>query len=714
MLRSSCLFGRRLAIRSAQQYQPQRHMFLHSSLLHPPTPLATSSSSSMSSSHAVLLQQRQHQSPFQCGRAFSSTPTPPAAESHEFQAETRQLLDIVIHSVYTDKEVFLRELISNASDALEKLRHIQVSGEAAIADPSLPLEITITTDEEKGTLTLRDTGLGMTKTELVSNLGTIARSGSKAFVKELKEKAGEGTADAAGIIGQFGVGFYSAFMVGDSVEVASRSYSPEEPGHTWKSTGAGAYEIGPVEAGQDGRGSQITIHLKEKCKEFAKPARVKEIIKKYSNFVNFPIKVNGEVCNTVRALWTEDKKDITDDQYKEFYRFIANAYDDPCYRLHFRTDAPLDLKVLFFIPSFHGEKFGMGRLDPGVSLYSRKVLIESKCGRILPDWMRFIKGVVDSEDLPLSISREKAQDTALLKRIERVLVRKVLKTLEDEARKDPATYKEKFFKEFGYFLKEGICHDFENAPRIAKLLYYESSRLPAGESTSFDEYISRCDPEQNAIYFLCAPNRELAEASPYYEAFKRSNKEVIFVYNAIDDFVMNNLKTYHGRDFKTAEATGLDLGPDKKTEEEEDKKDGDSDGSALPPLTEAEAEDLAKWLVSTLPEKLQDAKTTSRLYDSPAIVTDHESGALRRMMRMVEQQSMGQASFVPKQHLEINPRHPIIIRLHALRTEDAELAKVVAEQVFDNAMVAAGLLDDSRVMLPRLNQLIERLVRAGK
>jgi HSP90 family molecular chaperone len=367
-----------------------------------------------------------------------------------------------------------------------------VAGETTIADPALPLEINITTDEAAGTLTLRDSGLGMTKTELVSNLGTIARSGSKAFVKELKEKAGEGSAtgaaDAAGIIGQFGVGFYSAFMVGDSVAVTSRSYSPEEPGHTWTSSGAGSYTIGPAakaEAGEAGqvdvpRGSEIVIHLKESCKEFAKPARVKEIIKKYSNFVNFPIKVNGEVCNTVRALWTEDKKDITDEAYKEFYRFIANAYDDPCYRLHFRTDAPLDLKVLFFIPSFHGEKFGMSRLEPGVSLYSRKVLIESKCGRILPDWMRFIKGVVDSEDLPLSISREKAQDTALLKRIERVLVRKVLKFLEDEARKNPETYKDKFFKEFGYFLKEGICHDFENAPRIAKLLYYESSRLPAG------------------------------------------------------------------------------------------------------------------------------------------------------------------------------------------------------------------------------------------
>ncbi|TFJ83558.1 hypothetical protein NSK_004664 [Nannochloropsis salina CCMP1776] len=654
-------------------------------------------------------------SAFESLRFFSSKPAnPPAAEAHEFQAETRQLLDIVIHSVYTDKEVFLRELISNASDALEKLRHIQVTGEATVADASLPLEINITTDEEKGTLTLRDTGLGMTKTELVSNLGTIARSGSKAFVKELKEKAGEGSADAAGIIGQFGVGFYSAFMVGDSVEVTSRSYSPEEPGHTWKSTGSGSYEIGPVEGGAEERGSRITIHLKDDCKEFSKPARVKEIIKKYSNFVNFPIKVNGEVCNTVRALWTEDKSGISEEQYKEFYRFIANAYDDPCYRLHFRTDAPLDLKVLFFIPSFHGEKFGMGRLEPGVSLYSRKVLIESKCGRILPDWMRFVKGVVDSEDLPLSISREKAQDTALLKRIERVLVRKVLKQLEDEARKDPEKYKEKFFKEFGYFLKEGICHDFENASRIAKLLYYESSRLPSGETTSFDEYISRCDPEQNAIYFLCAPNRELAEASPYFEAFKRSNKEVIFVYNAIDDFVMNNLKTYHGRDFKTAEATGLDLGPEKKDGEEADAKDKAEESSAPTPLTEAEVEDLGKWLVSTLPDKLQDAKATSRLYDSPAIVTDHESGALRRMMRMVEQQSMGQASFMPKQHLELNPRHPIIIRLHSLRTEDAELAKVVAEQIFDNAMVAAGLLDDSRVMLPRLNKLMERLVQSAK
>jgi len=342
-----------------------------------------------------------------------------SAESYEFQAETKKLLDIVTNSIYTDKEVFLRELISNASDSLEKLRYKLTTGEVATQGED-PLEINIFTDEEKKTVTIVDNGIGMSKDELISNLGTIARSGSKAFVEKLKTTEG-GKTD--GIIGQFGVGFYSAFMVSDTVTVESRSAEASDAvGNLWSSDGSGAYTIKPGSE-ETTRGSKIVLSLKDTCSEFATPDRIKEIIKRYSNFVSFPIKVDGSPVNTVSAIWTHDKNSVTSAQYSEFYKFIANAHDEPSFTLHFRTDAPLDLKALFFIPSYHTEKFGMGRMEPGVNLYSRKILIENKPKDLLPDWLRFVKGVVDSEDLPLSLSREKPQDSLLLKRIKDVMTR---------------------------------------------------------------------------------------------------------------------------------------------------------------------------------------------------------------------------------------------------------------------------------------------------
>lgn len=350
---------------------------------------------------------------------------------HEFQAETRQLLDIVTHSIYTDKDVFIRELISNASDALEKLRHLQSTG-VALQDAELEPQITITTDEKAGTLTIADTGVGMSKDELIDNLGTIARSGSKAFLEQLKDGSSDGQSGDAlsGIIGKFGVGFYSAFMVADKVEVFSQSALSNRQGFLWRSDGSGSYEI--AEANDVTRGSRIVIHLKDSCKEFGTKAKVESIIRRYSNFVSFPIILDGDTVNTVQALWTKSENDVTDEEYTEFYKFIANAFDEPTYRLIFKADAPIELKTLFFIGSSHTEKFGYSRLEPGVSLYSRKVLIERNSPDILPDWMRFVRGVVDSEDLPLSLSREKMQDSRLIHKIRDVLTRRIIRFLERE------------------------------------------------------------------------------------------------------------------------------------------------------------------------------------------------------------------------------------------------------------------------------------------
>ena len=377
-------------------------------------------------------------------RWLSTSSTTSEAEEHSFQAETRQLLDIVTNSLYTDKDVFLRELVSNASDALEKLRHMQAMG-APLSEPDIPLQISIRIDKEAKTLIITDTGVGLSKEEMVANLGTIARSGSKAFVSELgggegSAVSGDSTSDAeaaSSIIGKFGVGFYSAFMVGNKVSVASRPATPGEAPFVWESEGSGSYSLSPfvedmipkeeakddedaaagAQAKDDGdadddeeeeqdeelkynddgvlrRGSRITIHLKDDQLEFLEQARLKGIINKHSNFVNFPILLENEVVNTVQAIWTKAPSEVDDDGYKSFYQFLTAAFDEPKYRLHFRADAPIDLKVLLYVPSFHMEKFGGGRMDPGVSLYSRKVLIEKDSPDLLPEWMRFVKGVV--------------------------------------------------------------------------------------------------------------------------------------------------------------------------------------------------------------------------------------------------------------------------------------------------------------------------------
>eukprot|EP00937_MAST-01D_sp_MAST-1D-sp2_P005985 g5985.t1 len=622
-----------------------------------------------------------------------------ASETHGFQAETRQLLDIVTNSLYTDKEVFVRELVSNASDALEKLRHLQVTG-LEIEQPELPLEIRLSRDEAANTLTIQDTGVGLSRQDMIDSLGTIARSGSKAFVQELAEKGG-GSDAAEGIIGQFGVGFYSVFMVAKRVQVFSRSAKADagEAAHCWSSDGSGSYDI--VEAEGVDRGTTIVIELDDAHKEYTSQYRVESIIKKYSNFVNFPIVLDGAAVNTVTALWTKSKNEVTEAEYADFYKFIANAFDDPMFTLHFQADAPISLNTLFFVPAQHSEKYGMGRMEPGVNLYSRKVLIESKCKDVLPEWLRFVKGVVDSEDLPLSISREKPQDSRLLVRIREVLVRRLLRFFDQQLQKERSQY-ETFYAEHGQFLKEGVCTDFANKEGIAKLLLFESSALGNGELTSIDEYINRQKPTQEKVYYLLAPDRSMAEASPYFETFRKNGVEVLFMYTAIDDFVMNNLTQYNGRPLVSAESKDLEFGGDEDGADDEDGTDSAADDA------------LVAWLKEALSERVREVKTTTRLVDSPAIITDHESAALRRMMQMVDTSAGAQAQQLPLQNLEVNPKHPLIQRLSQSRDAQPALAKLVAEQVLDNALVSAGLMDDSRVMLPRINELLEHALAGGE
>jgi TNF receptor-associated protein 1 len=610
-----------------------------------------------------------------------STATP---QKFEFQAEIKQLLDIVIHSLYTEKEIFVRELISNASDALEKLRHLQLT-EKEIFDDKLDLEINVTTDDKAKTITIQDFGIGMTHAELVENLGTIAHSGSKAFLKAL----GEGGAKNSNLIGQFGVGFYSAFMVAKSVKVYTHSWKANEPGQLWESDGSGSYSI--EESDGQRRGAKIVIELKDDCGDYAQDWKIKEILERYSAFVSFPINLNGKRVNTVQALWLRNKNEIKDEEYTEFYKFQAHAYDEPRLRLHFSADAPIAINALLFVPKENTEKLGLSRLEPAVALYCRKVLIDQKPKDILPEWLRFLKGVVDSEDLPLNISRETMQDRSLIEKLNKVITKRFLKFLDEEAKNRADSYAD-FYKEFGHFIKEGAALDFTHKDQLLKLLRFESSLTEKGKTTSLADYVSRMSSEQKEIYYLIGPNRASIESGPYLEGFKARNLEVLFCYEAIDEYVMNNVREFDGKKLTAADHADVKLADLPKPE-----------GA----LSEDDTKTLTKWLKDTLGERVAEVKASDRLVDSPVLALNADKFMSPHMRRMMKAMNKEGGDSPVRVNLEINPRHAVIKRLFETHTAHGERAKLVAEQLLDNALISAGLLDDATTMVARLNKLLE-------
>ncbi|XP_005391380.1 PREDICTED: heat shock protein 75 kDa, mitochondrial isoform X2 [Chinchilla lanigera] len=610
---------------------------------------------------------------------------------HEFQAETKKLLDIVACSLYSEKEVFIRELISNASDALEKLRHKLVSDGQTLPE----MEIHLQTDTEKGTITIQDTGIGMTQEELVSNLGTIARSGSKAFLEALQDQAEA----SSKIIGQFGVGFYSAFMVADRVEVYSRSAAPGSPGYQWLSDGSGVFEI--AEASGVRTGTKIVIHLKPDCREFANEARVRDVVTKYSNFVSFPLYLNGRRINTLQAIWMMDPKELSEAQHEQFYRHITQAYDKPRYTLHYKTDAPLNIRSIFYVPETKPSMLDVSReLGSSVALYSRKVLIQTKAADILPKWLRFIRGVVDSEDIPLNLSRELLQESTLIRKLRSVLQQRLIKFFIDQSKKDPEKYA-KFFEDYGLFMREGIVTTAEQEVKedIAKLLRYESSALPAGQLTSLSDYASRMQAGTRNIYYLCAPSRHLAEHSPYYEAMKQKNTEVLFCYEQFDELTLLHLREF---DKKKLISVETDIVVDHYKEE----KFEDS-SPAAERLPEKETEELMAWMRNVLGSRVTAVKVTLRLDTHPAMVTVLEMGAARHFLRMQQlAKTQEERAQLLQPTLEINPRHALIRKLSELRQREPELAQLLVDQIYENAMIAAGLVDDPRPMVGRLNDLL--------
>ena len=606
-------------------------------------------------------------------------------EKHSFQAEIQQLLDLVVHSLYTDKEIFLRELISNASDSMEKLRHIEAT-EKDIHDPTLPMEIHITTDAEAKTLTISDHGIGLTREELVKNLGTIAQSGTKAFLKNMKDS---GTTPG-NMIGQFGVGFYSAFMVADEVKVHSRSYKANGEPLVWISDGKTGYEI--EESPDQSRGVKIVLHLKDNLTEYSEEVRVKHLIQRYSNFVGFPILLNGQRVNDVEALWLKNKSGITEEEYKAFYQFTGKAFDEPAYRLHFSADAPIAINALLFAPSENPERMGFGKVDGGVSLYSKKVLIDADPKGLLPDWMRFMKGVVDSADLPLNISRETMQDSALVKKLGNVISKRVIKMFEKEAESNPDQFRV-FYRKFDRFLKEGVATDYPNREALAKLLRFESSLTESGNLCGFGDYVARLKEGQEAIYYLVGASREQVESSPYVEAFKARGLEVIYFTDPVDEYVVESLGEFDGKKLVSIRHGGVDL---------EDQPD--SEGETLSP---EETTALCTFLTDQLGDRVNKVTSGKRLVDSPVIALvpqDGMSPQMRQMMKAMDENFKDEI----KVELEINPRHSLIRKLAEVKESNPDLARLVALQMLDNALIAAGLLEDARDTVSRMNTLMEK------
>ena len=601
-------------------------------------------------------------------------------EKYEFQAEIRQLLDILAHSLYTNKEIFIRELISNAADALDKVRFKSIKGEK-IADPDLDFEIRIKLDKDEKTITITDTGIGMSKQELIENIGTIAKSGSAEFIKKLKESDQEGL----NLIGKFGVGFYSVFMVAKKVEIITRSAEESEPPHEWTSDGSGTFEIRQIDKAP--RGTSVKIYLRDDAEEFAEKYRVESVVRKYSNFVPFPIYLEDEQINKISAIWREPKSSVTQEQYNEFYKFIANDTEDPFSVFHLSTDVPIQFHCLLFIPKTNREILGLGREEEGIQLFVRRVLIDPHAKDILPHYLRFVKGVLDSDDLPLNISRETLQENTTLFKIKNTLISKFLQHLQDIA-KDESRYNE-FWKQHGRILKEGF-DDYTHREKLAELFRFNSSKCEKKEDLiSLQTYVDRMKENQDEIYYLFGPAREAIEKNPSIEIFKAKDIEVLYLYDPIDEFVMNGLHEYKGKKFVSADLA--DISKLQKIKGGEDKKDEKTDKKAM--------DKLARRIKDILGDKVVDVRVSDRLVESPAALVSPDnvmSAQMQKMMYLLHEDAS-----VPRRVMEINPKHPLIKNLNKIykkSPKDPFLEKAVIS-LYDSIVLLDGLVRDPHAIV---------------
>lgn len=611
-----------------------------------------------------------------------------------FKAETRQLLDILIHSLYTDRDVFIRELISNASDALTRLSFEMLTNRQ-IQDPDTELGIWITVNPEEGTLTIRDTGVGMTEAEMIEDLGTIAHSGARTFL----EAAQKGEKKIADIIGQFGVGFYSAFMVAESLKVTSRSFRPDTQTTSWFSTGGETFSVEPAE--EHPRGTEITIKFKPDATEYAQEYRIRQIIKKHSDYIPHPIYVGDstEQVNRQTALWRQTPQEVKAEEYSEFYKQFTLDYEGEITHMHIVIDAPVQLYALLFIPSAPMRNVFSPRKQDGLQLFARKVLIQEYCQELLPPALRFIQGVVDSEDLPLNVSRESFQSTRTIAKLKKVLTSKVINALKDLAENQPETYA-KFWQHFSVFLKEGIATDPEILDDLLPLLRFHSLKHPQ-EWLTLDEYINQFVDQQKDIYFLLGEDQQSMSTSPHLEIFRQRRIDVLFMADPIDPFVLLRLKNFKDHSLVNVASEEIDI-PETQTQEAalETEPAGEE--------TKTDSSDLISLIKVTLGDKVADVRTTQRLVESPARLVDPQGSINSEMLHVYK--ALDKEFEIPKKIMEINPHHQIWESIQAHPLDDT-LRSLIIEQVFENAMLIEGLHPNPATMTGRIQEIIKAALR---
>jgi molecular chaperone HtpG len=615
-----------------------------------------------------------------------------AAVEHGFKAEVQQLLDLMIHSVYSEREVFLRELVSNAADALDKCRFLGLTRSDLVPAADAEHGIRVRVDPDARQIVIEDDGIGMTREQVIEHLGTIARSGSKEFLQQLKQSG----QDAPKLIGQFGVGFYSSFMVAEAVEVVTRSALPDAEAVRWFSAGAGTFSVEGSEKAD--RGTRITLTLREDCAEYLDADTLRAIVRRHSNFLAWPIRIEGEQANSGKALWAEPASQVTDDEANAFYRNIASDWRDPALRIHVSVDSPIQYTALLFVPEERPHDLFNHRAETGPRLYARRVLIHEHAADLLPEWLRFVRGVVDSEDIPLNVSREMVQKTPVVRKIRDALVKRILKELARHAEATAEEVKGKpysaLWREFGMLLKEGYYAAPEWREALLPLLRFNTlADVDAQGLHSLADYKAAMPAGQDAIWYITGESREAALVSPHLEALRKRGWNVLLLTDPVDEWLVNVLEKFEDTPLKSASRGDLDI-------EESDDASERADLAGLVPVLERMFSDDVKTV-----------RASTRLTESACVLVDDESGISSNMERILR--AANQQTFKSKRVLELNPRHPLIKNLAQIQARglDTEL-EPLARLLYDEAMLLEGSLKEPAAVGRRLQDLLERATRS--
>jgi molecular chaperone HtpG len=613
-----------------------------------------------------------------------------------FKAEITQLLDILVHSLYKERDIFLRELVSNAADALTRMQFELLTNQDVLdADAELAIKIELVDEGEQNVLIVKDSGVGMTKDELIQNLGTIAQSGAREFIQRLEKDEG----NPADIIGRFGVGFYSAFMVADEIRVISRSYRKRAKAATWVSQGGESFQI--EEANKEDRGTEIHLRLKKDAQEFTDDYSLRQIVKKYSDYVGYPIYVAGDIANQQLPLWKKRPAEVEDEEYTQFYQQHTMDFEEPLATIHFASDAPLHVRSLLFIPANREKSVLNLRKEPGVELFSHNVLIQEYCQDLLPRWLDFIYGIVESEDLPLNVSRESIQNTRVMRQLAKSIRKRVLRELRKMATDGSEQYA-KFWQQYERSLKEGLTSEPDAKDEMLPLFRFYSSRSE-GELTTLDEYVANMPEDQEEIYYVMGEDKQTVAFSPHLDPFKARQIEVLYWVNPIDPFIAPILTEYNGKKFRNVDDAGVDISGDDSSAE-------DSEQENL--IEEADFNLLIGRFVTTLGDRVLEVRQSSILKDSAVRLVSPADSPDRDMQRLYKY--LDQEYQVPKKILEINRQHGLVANLaHLVNVDpDDEIINLTIEQLYENALVIEGLHPNPVSMMPRIQSILELAIES--